>query len=126
MRPWVFCTGLRYGDASDFTYLWSRYTSSNVANDQLVMLSAAGCTLNQASLNLFLNTIVSGSDDIRPQDYSSAIASAVRSNEENTMRVFTWLQSNVQQTTTTLGSVSPILNEITARLLNEAQITQYS
>ena len=98
MRQWVYCNGLRYGTVADYDFLWAKYLESNVANDQLVMLSAAGCTLHQPSLNRFLANIASGSYNnfnVRPQDYSAAISSAITSNEENTWRVFQWLQTNV-------------------------------
>lgn len=101
MRPWVYCTGLRYGTADDFNYFWNRYLTEDLANEKVVMLGAAGCTTDQTSLERYLSAIVSGNDDIRPQDHSSALSSAITSNEVNTMRAFQWLTNNVAQTTAT-------------------------
>lgn len=100
MRPWVYCNGLRYGGAEEYDFFWSEYLKTNVANEQVVMITAAGCTQHQPSLNRFLANIASGTENnfvIRPQDYSTAISSAITSNEANTMRVFHWLQSNLER-----------------------------
>ncbi|XP_075971875.1 membrane alanyl aminopeptidase-like [Anticarsia gemmatalis] len=128
MRPWVYCTGLRHGDAADFTFFWNRYVAEDLASEKIVMLQAAGCTNDEASLQAFLNAITAGDDDdtIRPQDYSTALSSAITSNEVNTMRAFNWLTNNVARTTAALGSISSPLSTITGRLLTEAQITQVS
>lgn len=101
MRSWVYCTGLRYGTADDFNFFWTRYLAEDLSNEKVVMLGAAGCTTDQASLERFLNAIVSGNDDIRPQDHSTALSSAITSNEVNVMRSFDWLTRNVAQTTQT-------------------------
>lgn len=101
MRPWVYCTGLRHGNAEDFNFFWNRYLQEDLSNEKVVMLQSAGCTTDTASLERFLDVLASGSDDIRPQDYSTAISSAVTSNEVNTMRAFSWLTRNVAQASQT-------------------------
>ncbi|CAB3221062.1 unnamed protein product [Arctia plantaginis] len=128
MRPWVYCTGLRYGTAEDFTFFWTQYLQEDLASEQVVMLTAAGCTRDQNSLGIFLNAITAGSNDytIRDQDYSTALNSALTSNEENTLVAFEWLQQNFQRTAAALGSINSPLSTITSRLLNEQQITEVS
>lgn len=100
MRPWVYCTGLRYGTAEDFTYFWNQYLQEDLASEQVVMLTAAGCTRDQNSLTTFLNAITAGYNDftIRDQDYSTALNSALTSNEENGLVAFDWLTRNLQRT----------------------------
>nr|AAX39863.1 aminopeptidase N1 [Trichoplusia ni] len=121
-RPWVYCAGLRAGDASDFDVFWSRYLKEDLASEKVVMVTAAGCTGDEASLRKFLNAIVDDKEDIRPQDYSVALNSAIASNEVNTLRAFEWLKTNVDQTVKTLGSINSPLSTISSRLLNDAQI----
>lgn len=101
MRSWVYCEGLRQGSSEDFTYFWNRYLNEDLANEKVVMLQYAGCTTNQNSLEQFLNAIVSGTDAVRAQDFTTALNSAVSRNEINTLRVFEWLKNNVDQTATT-------------------------
>lgn len=61
----------------------------------------AGCTTNEVSLEKFLDAIVSGDDAIRPQDFNTALNSAISRNEENTLRAFEWLKKNIEQTNNT-------------------------
>nr|AEA76302.1 aminopeptidase 8 [Mamestra configurata] len=127
MRPWVYCNGLRYGTAEDYDFFWSEYLKSNVANEQVVMITAAGCTQHQPSLNRFLANIAIGSENnfvIRPQDYSTAISSAITGNEANTMRVFHWLQDNIERTKATPGVLNSMLSSITSRLLTTAEVSE--
>ncbi|CAH1647273.1 unnamed protein product [Spodoptera littoralis] len=124
MRPWVYCGGLRNGNEADFDYFWQRYLAEDLSNEKVVMINAAGCTGNENALHKLLNTIVDTSvtQDIRPQDYSAAISSAVSSNEYNTMRVFNWLKNNPQHLDNENGR--SLLQSATNRLLNEAQIVE--
>ncbi|CAH0605717.1 unnamed protein product [Chrysodeixis includens] len=121
-RPWVYCAGLRAGDASDFDVFWARYLAETLASEKVVMVTAAGCTGNEASLRKFLDSIVDDEEDIRPQDYSVALNSAITGNEVNTLRAFEWLKDNIAQTAKTLGSINSPLSTISSRLLNEEQI----
>ncbi|XP_013142035.1 PREDICTED: membrane alanyl aminopeptidase-like [Papilio polytes] len=125
MRPWVYCTGLRYGNDADFDYFWNRYLAEDLASEKVVMLEAAGCTNSQASLFKYLDAIVTLDDAVREQDYSTAMNSAVSGNEANTMRMFEWLRNNVNRTIAAMGSVSTPVSNIAARLLNEQHISQF-
>ncbi|XP_050667553.1 membrane alanyl aminopeptidase-like [Leptidea sinapis] len=125
MRPWVYCAGLRQGTAADFNYFWNRYLNEDLAGEIVVMLQAAGCTKDTASLEVFLNAIVDGQDTVRPQDHSTALSSAVTGNEENTLKVFDWLKRNLDQTINGLGSAATPINNIGSRLLNEQQMTEF-
>ncbi|KAM3967324.1 aminopeptidase N [Aphomia sociella] len=125
MRPWVYCTGLREGNAEDFDYFWNRYLTEDLASEKAVMLETAGCTTDQASLEKFLTAIVTDSDDIRAQDYSTAYSSAVTGNEINTLRVFNWLKENHGALNATFGSLQTPLNSIANRLLTPEDITEF-
>ncbi|XP_047984433.1 membrane alanyl aminopeptidase-like [Leguminivora glycinivorella] len=124
MRPWVFCEGLRRGSAADFDIFWQKYLENDLSNDKIVMLETAGCTQDEASLQKYLSAIVAMDDSVRPQDYNTALNAAVTGNEVNTMRMFRWLTNNVAQVTAALGSIATPLRYVTARLLNEEQITE--
>nr|AHA90590.1 aminopeptidase N [Achaea janata] len=128
MRPWVYCTGLRYGDASDFDFFWQQYLATDLASEQVVKLQAAGCTTDEASLGRYLDAITGGADDyqIRDQDIATALSSAITANEVNTMRIFNWLTNNVERTTLALGSIQTPLSTITQRLLNTERINTVS
>lgn len=99
MRPWVYCVGLREGSDDDFNYFWNRYLAEDLASEKVVMLEAAGCTNSQTSLWRYLDAVVALDDAVRPQDYSTAMNSAVSGNEANTMRMFEWLKTNIATST---------------------------
>ncbi|KAH9643222.1 hypothetical protein HF086_012884 [Spodoptera exigua] len=125
MRPWVYCGGLRNGNEADFDFFWRRYLDENLSNEKVVMLGAAGCTGNTVALHKFLDVIVSTpsineDEDIRPQDYSAAISSAVTSNEANTMKVIEWLMNHPQHLDTANGI--SLLSTATSRLLTQSDI----
>ncbi|KAJ8727735.1 hypothetical protein PYW07_001854 [Mythimna separata] len=125
MRPWVYCNGLRYGTAEDYDYFWSRYLETDVANEQVVMITAGGCTQHQPSLNRFISNVVGNEETnfvVRAQDQSTGISSAITSNELNTMRAFQWLQINLQ-TARAAGVLNTMLSSITSRLLTNLDIT---
>lgn len=108
MRPWVYCSGLRQGTAEDFDYFWDeRHYWEEHASEIVVMINAAGCTRDQASLEKFLNGIVTidafdNSYLVRSQDWSTAWSSAASGNPENPMRIFQWLtnQTNIDKVIT--------------------------
>lgn len=95
MRPWVYCTGLRNGNAADFDALWDKYMEDDLAGEKIVLLETMGCTRDAASLRKYLDHIVSDNDEVRPQDFNTALNSATSGNEENTKIVFDWLQENL-------------------------------
>ncbi|KOB73138.1 Aminopeptidase N3 [Operophtera brumata] len=94
MRPWVYCAGLRAGDATDFDFFWDKYLEEDLAGEQVVLIQAAGCTSDTDSLGRFWEAITAGDDNviIRGQDLTTALSSAITANEENTMKSFRWLQ----------------------------------
>ncbi|CAK1546277.1 unnamed protein product [Leptosia nina] len=125
MRSWVYCNGLRQGTAEDFTFFWNKYLNEQLATEVVVMLAAAGCTTDTPSLETFLNAIVDTEEIVRPQDVSTALSSAVTSNDENAMKTFQWLKTNLAKVNTGLGSAATIVRNIAGKLLNEQQLTEF-
>ncbi|KAJ2952360.1 hypothetical protein O0L34_g4645 [Tuta absoluta] len=125
MRPWVYCEGLRQGNADDWNFFWDQFLQNDLANDQIIMLQNAGCTANQASLERYLDEIVSLNDTVRPQDMATALNSAISGNQGNELIVFEWLKRNINQTTLALGSIATPLNNIAGRLVNEQDIVAF-
>ncbi|CAH0725373.1 unnamed protein product, partial [Brenthis ino] len=126
MRPWVYCSGLRQGNAADFDYFWNRYLNEDLASEIVVMIQAAGCTSDQASLEKFLNAIIDNTNTIRAQDLSTAWSSAVTGNEINAERLFDWLKRNINQVIQNLGSAVTPINNIAVRLRSENQLNEFS
>jgi hypothetical protein len=47
----TYCTALRDGREDDWNFLWNKYVNSNYATEQSLILTALGCTTNQALIN---------------------------------------------------------------------------
>lgn len=59
-RRYVYCVGLREGNAQDYQFLFQQYQTSENAADMVVILRALGCTRDTESLNqyvIFINLI---------------------------------------------------------------------
>lgn len=53
IRPVVYCTALTEGNGSTWEFMWNRFERENVAAEQVVILSALGCTKDRAILTVF-------------------------------------------------------------------------
>lgn len=51
LRRYVYCIGVREGDATDYQFLLRKYEASENTADMVVMLRAMACTKDEASLN---------------------------------------------------------------------------
>lgn len=49
-RRYVYCTGIRNGNASDYDFLFQRYNASENTADMVVMLRTLACTKDENSL----------------------------------------------------------------------------
>lgn len=49
-RSTAYCVAIRNGTSADWEFLWEKYFHSRHADDQMVMLSALGCSLNTTIL----------------------------------------------------------------------------
>lgn len=59
IRPVVYCTAISEGGENEWNFLWDRFQKENVAAEQVVILSALGCTKNPTILKVFhLHTFI--------------------------------------------------------------------
>nr|ASU92545.1 aminopeptidase N [Achaea janata] len=124
-RNWVYCNGLRQLGTAAFQALWNRFKTHNVYTEKILILQNIGCARDAASLNEFLTDIVTDNYIVRPQDYTSALNSAVSGNEENTAIVFLYIQNNPAAVANAFGSLVTPLNYVAARLRSRADIELY-
>ncbi|XP_050580172.1 putative aminopeptidase-2 isoform X1 [Bombus affinis] len=79
-RPVAYCMGVKYGTKEDWEFLWNKYSHSNSATEQVVILEALGCTEDAVLLEKYLLYALKNFEEsrIRMQD-NSAVFSAVHS-----------------------------------------------
>nr|AAX39865.1 aminopeptidase N3 [Trichoplusia ni] len=124
-RNWVYCNALRNGNQEDYNFLRTRFFQHNVYTEKILILGILGCTTHEASLNSFMNEIVSDNFIIRPQDYNSAFNSAVTGNEINTQRAFRFVQDNLPRIISAFGSPVTPLSYISSRLRTNAEVQAF-
>lgn len=111
VRPVVYCTAITEGNASTWEFMWTRFETENVAAEQVVILSALGCTKDQAVLKVFrremkknvdeslidslqgyLDKIISHS--VRLQDKQAAFTSTYNNHDANVQIVLDYVIAN--------------------------------
>lgn len=97
-----------------------------MAAEQVILLTALGCTTNNTTLLGYLDHIVSAS--VRKQDKSTAISAAYTQQAENVQVVLDYVLANHEAIGTSFGdnasSVAGILAGLAARFTTRAQIEQ--
>lgn len=113
LKPAVYCTGLRETNTS-WDKFWDMYVNTNYATEQATILTALGCSRRRIDINvrqrLYLKMFTFNilkcfqklmdkilTDDIRPQDKSSAYVSAYTGNQENVDVVFNYIVENTSK-----------------------------
>nr|XP_026484265.1 uncharacterized protein LOC113392185 [Vanessa tameamea] len=92
-RRYVYCTGLRYGNASDYQFLFQKYNTSENTADMVVMLRTLACTRDNASLSHYLVESMQN-DKIRVHDKTNAFSFALLGNQQNVPIVLDFLYRN--------------------------------
>nr|XP_019564006.2 LOW QUALITY PROTEIN: membrane alanyl aminopeptidase-like [Aedes albopictus] len=72
LRQVVYCEGIRQGTDEHFDFLWEQYLSANMATEQILILQGLGCAQDREQIFKVMDAITS--DDIRPQDKSTAFS----------------------------------------------------
>ncbi|KAJ8921486.1 hypothetical protein NQ315_003104 [Exocentrus adspersus] len=96
LRTVVYCNALRYSnDSQDWDFLWNAYlNATDLATEQVTILSALGCTKDTALLKAYLNKTITDNSGIRPQDALSAYASVYSGNAEGVAVAYEFLEEN--------------------------------
>ncbi|XP_075971879.1 membrane alanyl aminopeptidase-like [Anticarsia gemmatalis] len=126
-RRYVYCIGLREGNAADYTFLFNQYESSENTADMVVILRALACTRDETSLNHFLRNSMENRK-IRIHDRTNAWSFALQGNPENQPQVLSFLYNNFAQIRDAYGGearLNIVINAIPAFLTDFAVIQQF-
>ncbi|XP_063377572.1 uncharacterized protein LOC134664758 [Cydia fagiglandana] len=126
-RRYVYCVGLRHGDATDYNFLFDQYETSENAADMIVILRALGCTKDENRLQHYLQQSLTN-DKIRYHDRTNAFAYALAGNRENYQTVVTFLQNNLADIRVLYGGVARLnvaINALVTYLTDFEDITSF-
>lgn len=125
VRSVVYCTAIAHGNQTVWDLFWNRFTSTNVATEQVLILSALGCTKNKDTLTGYLERIIG--DGVRLQDKTTAFTATYNEHPENLQTVLDYVLANHQriaQAFDSTGNVASILSNLASRFTTDAQIEQ--
>nr|CAD7587583.1 unnamed protein product [Timema genevievae] len=108
----TYCTSLRHGGETEWEYLWQKYLTSTVSTEQVLLLSALGCTTQETLINRYLTLSITKDSGIRKQDAAS-VFSAVYSNVGGIDLAFNFLTENYESISQFYGGMNSIGNIIT-------------
>uniref|UniRef100_A0A182F8D7 Aminopeptidase N n=3 Tax=Anopheles albimanus TaxID=7167 RepID=A0A182F8D7_ANOAL len=91
IRQTVYCEGVRRGTSEQYSFLLSRYLSTNVATEQQMALQGLSCATRETLIHQFLN--LTSSDDVRQQDKGTAL-SLLLGNPSSLPAVVSYLTEN--------------------------------
>nr|CAD7397317.1 unnamed protein product [Timema poppensis] len=120
----VYCTALREGGGEEWTFLKAQYDSSNVGTEQVLLLTALGCSTGTQIITNYLDLSISADSGIRKQD-ASRVFSAVYANPSGVDIAFQFLTENYQKISEFyggLGTIGSILKGIAARISTQEQL----
>ncbi|KAG4070580.1 hypothetical protein HA402_011967 [Bradysia odoriphaga] len=92
VRPVVYCTAITEGNETTWNFLWERFLTENVAAEQVVILTALGCTKDEELLKGYLNRIIT--DSVRLQDKQAAFTATYNNHGENVQIVLDYVLAN--------------------------------
>ncbi|KAM3967318.1 aminopeptidase N [Aphomia sociella] len=127
LRRYVYCTGLREGDASDYRFLFNHYNVSENTADMVVILRALACTKDTASIQDYLYQSMYN-DKIRIHDRTNAFSYALQGNKENLETILEFLQENFAEIRETYGGVDRLnlaISATSAYLTDFEDITRF-
>ncbi|XP_013142032.1 PREDICTED: membrane alanyl aminopeptidase-like [Papilio polytes] len=101
-RRYVYCTGLRHGNSSDYDFLFRKYNESENTADMVVMLRTLACTRDRVSLEHYFQQSMYN-DKIRIHDRTNAFQYALQGNRENFQIVLNFLYNYFNDIRTTYG-----------------------
>ncbi|KAI8424605.1 hypothetical protein MSG28_003039 [Choristoneura fumiferana] len=115
-RRYVYCSGIRHGDATDYNFLFNLYQTSENAADMVVILRTLGCTKDQTLLASYLQQTLTN-DRIRYHDRTNAFQYALQGNQENLETVLTFVKNNVATIRTAYGGEAQMSQVFAALVL---------
>ncbi|VVD01643.1 unnamed protein product [Leptidea sinapis] len=124
LRPVVYCTGLRFGNADDYDFMWNRMATTNVANEARTIGEVLGCTTVTSKLKSFLVSMLVENSPIRTQDLTMPL-SGVLSNYSNVNLVLNELEVNYTLWKTIYPTMDNVFSLIASALHTEEEYNKF-
>ncbi|XP_052753554.1 membrane alanyl aminopeptidase-like [Galleria mellonella] len=127
LRRYVYCVGLREGNAADYNFLLNLYNTAENTADMVVILRALACTRDENSLRSYLNETMYN-NKIRIHDRTNAFSFALQGNRENLGIVLNFLYDNFEEIRETYGGgdrLNVVISSLSTYLTNITDIETF-
>lgn len=94
LTPVVYCSAIAEGSEVEWTFLWNKFLTGNVAAETEVILNALGCTKKSDLMKEYFKLILS--DNIRLQDKHLALDSTM-TYQQNCELLFEFVSENYDE-----------------------------
>jgi aminopeptidase N len=105
LRDVVYHTGIRYGDDSNWDFLWEKFLNESVESEKSKLIDALGSTKNSSLLKNFMEETLT-LENIRLQDVAQVFRS-IGANEPGKRIQFDWLLDNWERVKTSFKERFP-------------------
>ncbi|CAF2786103.1 unnamed protein product [Rotaria sp. Silwood2] len=120
VRSSVYCTIIREGSRSDFTFLWTRLQNESIANEVMNLLEGLACTEDPPLIVYFLEQHFKNDSIIRDQYVIHSITNIARSPRANQV-VWNWIRDNwsklLSKRGVSLGRLSRIIEAVSSQFI---------
>ncbi|CAG9773710.1 unnamed protein product [Ceutorhynchus assimilis] len=120
----VYCTGLRYGDASHFEQLWNLYGETADSDEQVLILASLGCSSNSEKLTQLLTETLKDDSKVRSQDAATAFSAVYSKSDEGVEVALNFMIANFKQILVKYSAMSAkttLIKGIAGKLTTTAQ-----
>ncbi|XP_050293698.1 uncharacterized protein LOC126734205 [Anthonomus grandis grandis] len=128
LRSVIYCNALRYGNnVDDWEFLWRAFGATQVASEQVRLLSALGCIQDEATLQRFLNLTLDPNSGIRSQDAITAFTSVYTSSTVGISVAFKFLKENhrlIDERYQSLNALTNMVTGLAERFTNRSQVDE--
>jgi aminopeptidase N len=93
LRSIVYCTVVREGSRSEFSFLWTSLQTESITSETLNLLEGLSCTKDRSLIVWFLDQHLKDESIIREQDVSWSIENVARSPSANQI-AWNWIRDN--------------------------------
>uniref|UniRef100_A0A1A9WJU0 Aminopeptidase n=1 Tax=Glossina brevipalpis TaxID=37001 RepID=A0A1A9WJU0_9MUSC len=123
LRLAVYCTAIKYGDQSDWEFLWQYLQGLKVPSEQRTVIQSLCCSRNGTILSNFLHLIFNDTKYIRRQDSAAAFEGITR-NQVGFQLAKDYLDGHVDELYEYYGTISRDITKLILPLARQITKTE--
>lgn len=122
----VYCTALKYGDYTDWKFLWNQYLTTNFEAEKVTILQALGCTREPKALDEYLKAALS-ENTVRDQNINTIYSSVYTADSYGVNVTLEYLISNydaIRKGYGGWGTVTGLFKSVASRISTQQEMNR--